>query len=118
MVFLSDLTTSIDESIEVIKMLVEELEIWVAKAKGEVNTVRDNSSINEISIENVESDQITHTSTPVKNNSQNEGLVNLESEDEVIVLDLESSGKSSQTKHDLFEVEEVEDLEQTLILKN
>ena len=55
MVFLSDLTTSIDESLEVIKMLVEELEIWVAKAKGGVNTVRDNSSINEISIENVES---------------------------------------------------------------
>ena len=109
MIFLSDLTTSTDESIEVIKMLVEELEIWVEKAKGEVSTVRDNSSINEISIENVESDQITLTSTPVKNNSQNEGLVNLESEDEVIVLDLELSGNSSKSRHDIAEVEEVEE---------
>ena len=107
-VFLTDLTTTLETSMEVIKILVEELEIWVAKAKSGVNTVRDNSSINEISIENFESDQITLTSTPVKNNSQNEGLVNLESEDEVIVLDLESSGKSNQTKHDIAEVKEAE----------
>ena len=107
MVFLTDLTTSIDESMEVIKILVEELEIWFKIAKGDANTDRDNSSINEISVENVESDQITLTSTPVKNNSKNEGLENLESEDEIIIL--ESKGKSYQSRHDLVEVEEVEE---------
>ena len=42
--FLTDLTTTPEKSKEVIKILVEELEKWVAKAKIEVNVIQDKRS--------------------------------------------------------------------------
>ena len=47
-IFLTDLTTDLDQSKEVIRLLVKELEVWVAKAENDVLTGDDITAIEEM----------------------------------------------------------------------
>ena len=85
--FLTDLTTSLDQSKEVIKILVEELQVWVTKAKSEAKI----AEIVEKEQNYAKDDSIDIECSAIKIESSNEELDNLGDENDLVEEEIRNS---------------------------
>ena len=60
--FLTDLSTTMDKSKQVIRVLVQELEIWVLKVESEKNEVEDSKEVEEKRVDITEDHEQIHMS--------------------------------------------------------